>query len=78
MDGQKLKDDMTMLEASIAQLKTFMDRFEKEGRLHIPTPTTDDTCLEMYLDWKKQVIRMQGTLNYLRLLSDKAGQKKSA
>ena len=75
---EKTKENIVMLEAMIAQLKTFMGRFEKEGRLHIPTQTTDDSCLEMYLDWKKQVNRMQGTLNYLRLLSDKAGQKKSA
>jgi hypothetical protein len=74
----KIKENMAMLESSITQLKIYMGRFEKDGRLHIPTPTTDDTCLEMYLDWKKQVVRMQGTLNYLRLLSEKTEQKKSA
>jgi hypothetical protein len=66
------------LEAMIAQLKIYMGRFEKEGKLHIPTPTTDDVCLEMYIDWKKQVSSMQGTVNYLRLLSEKTEQKKSA
>ena len=67
MDSQKLKDNMAMLDSMIAQLKVFMERLEKKGM------QTD----ELYLDWKRQVNRMQGTLNYLRL-SQQNKREKSA
>jgi hypothetical protein len=54
----KLKESIILLEEMIAQLKIYMGRFEEKDM------QTDS----MYLEWQTQVMRMQGTVNYMRLL----------